>query len=54
MAGSILMIVRSFSEYLVQKKNESKVVFILKRESAVTMIFWIAVLIAVLAFKITN
>lgn len=54
MAGSILMIVRSFSEYLVQKKNESKVVFILKRESAIPLIFWIAVLVAVLAFKIAN
>lgn len=51
MAGSILMIIRSFSGWLIHKKNTEKMVLSLKSESAVSLVFWLSVLIAVLFFK---
>lgn len=52
MAGSILMIIRSFSDCLVHKRIKERDVVSLKAESAISLIFWLSVLIAVLIFKI--
>lgn len=53
MAGSILMIIRSFSACFEQDKGTNRVVFLLKMESTVTLVFWCIVFLAVFIFKIS-